>query len=281
MPKSVLQALSWFLVFAPVTALIVASLIRFGAPAVSQSLRAALLLYGWQLLIAAPFLAIAWITATPNWQLLPAALAVYLIATVCLVLPATLGWNALLGLEWNWLGKALNITWLLALSSAWSTVSAQRIGLTLHWTPGWLLPVGLLGLALSALAVLGSLGGSQPSPEATLFQLTMPGLDEELLFRGVLLTLLNTVFGTPWSLLGVNVGWGGVISSVLFAAIHITALDKTLAVRFNPGGSLTLVGAFAFLYVRERTGSVWSAVIVHNLVNTMTLVGAWLAPARR
>ncbi len=169
---------------------------------------------------------------------------------------------------WNWEGKALAAALSLGVAAL---LGLRRSGVTLrqHRT-------GLRGaLALSALLVAVFLGlamwfpGEPADVDTLAFQLTMPGLDEELFYRGVLLLLLNEAFGRPLSVLGAPMGWGALVSSVAFGLTH--------ALGYADGGftfdaaAMALTGAPALLLVwlREKTGSLLLPILLHNFGNSV------------
>lgn len=54
----------------------------------------------------------------------------------------------------------------------------------------------------------------------------MPGLAEEIVFRGVHQSLLNRAFGRPWRIANADFGWGLIITAVLFAGFNgLVAVD--------------------------------------------------------
>ena len=98
--------------------------------------------------------------------------------------------------HWNWLGKAAGIAVSLA---CWRAAGLTRDEV------GWRLPRTRIEWAVAAggIAVLAGLstverlaGGGVHSydTETLVFQATMPGLDEELAYRGVLLAMLIRAF---------------------------------------------------------------------------------------
>src|SRR5690606_186112 len=96
---------------------------------------------------------------------------------------------------------------------------------------------------------------------------TMPGIEEELFYRGVLLLALDQAFRARWRVLGVSIGWGGVLSSVAFGLIHAFAYRAgdasfDLSTFLMTGGPAVLL-----LWLRVRTGSLVAPVLAHNLVN--------------
>jgi membrane protease YdiL (CAAX protease family) len=136
------------------------------------------------------------------------------------------------------------------------------MGFTWHQRPDSMraaLAVAVAALSLHLLAMSGSrvrLEGV--SLETWLYQATLPGLVEEVLFRGVLLALLDRAFVVRRVVLGASIGWGGVVVTVVFVALH--GLD--VAVLFG-----VLPAALLYLWLRARTGSLVLPVIVHNLWN--------------
>lgn len=106
--------------------------------------------------------------------------------------------------------------------------------------------------------------------EAILFQATMPGITEELLYRGILLGLFNNFFHKRRTFFGVEMGLGVLITSLLFGLAHGLVFDRALNFHFD---IVTLVFTsllgFLFAYSKERSGSIIPGVLGHNLINTM------------
>jgi uncharacterized protein len=95
----------------------------------------------------------------------------------------------------------------------------------------------------------------------------MPGIEEELFYRGVLLLTLDEAFRARRRLLGIEIGWGGVLSCVAFGLIHAMAY-RDGAVSFEWAAFLmTGAPALVLLWLRERTGSLLAPVLAHNVVN--------------
>ena len=173
--------------------------------------------------------------------------------------------------DWNWEGKAMALA--LSLTVA-LLLGARRCGLTLKQNRK-----GLKGaLILSGLLVVLFLGLALYFPTPPLnadelaFQLTMPGLDEDLFYRGVLLLMLNEAFARPLRILGAPMGWGALITSVAFGLAH--------ALGYSDGGftfdamTMALTGGPALLLVwlREKTGSLLLPVVMHNFANAISLL---------
>lgn len=106
-------------------------------------------------------------------------------------------------------------------------------------------------------------------PETTLYQATLPGLQEELIYRGILLGLLNSVFVTPnFKLLKVDFGIATIITSLLFGFAHGIIVDKNLVFNLNYFALLRAAfDGFLFALLTEKTKSIFPNVIFHNILN--------------
>jgi membrane protease YdiL (CAAX protease family) len=137
--------------------------------------------------------------------------------------------------------------------------------------PGWLKPslVALL-IAGGVPAVFFVLGSRvRLTGEGWAYLLVMPGLAEEILFRGLFQPLLNRALDRPWRFAGAELGWGLMITAVLFAGSNgLVAVDPQLHARIVLPAAITpfMLGLVSG-WVRERTGSIWPSVFGHNLSN--------------
>lgn len=169
---------------------------------------------------------------------------------------------------WNWEGKALVAALSLAVAAA---LGFRRAGVTLvqdrKGLPGALLLSAVLVAVFLGLALWFPTEATDADTLA--FQLTMPGLDEELFYRGVLLLMLNEAFGRPLRVLGAPMGWGAVVSSVAFGLTH--ALDYGDGAFAFDAMTMALTGGPALLlvWIREKTGSVLMPILLHNFANSI------------
>lgn len=211
-------------------------------------------------------------------------LAAALYGLTDLAVMAPIWWTTQAGLQYNWLGKLLAILLSLGIVYGWRWVSPRETGLHRPQADSWRV-VGLVTLAAAALQVFGGyLTRHQvrlPSGETLLYQLTMPGLAEELFERGVLLGLLSRVFPRTVPFFGTHTSWGGLAGIGLFVLGHGFSFAHPTtfwpATHFSPGliADKLLFGTL-FLWVRERSGSCWAAVATHNLTNVSLALGQLL-----
>lgn len=173
--------------------------------------------------------------------------------------------------DWNWTGKIMSLTAMLGVA-ALPIFGFKRVGVT--WRQGskpLLVLVVLAAFCAYYLYSAISTGDGQPdSIETIAFQWTMPGLDEELFYRGVLLVAMNEAFRARANILGAPIGYGGILTSVLFGLAHGMdygdgAFSFDMALFLNTG-----VSSLSLLWARERTGSILLPILGHNIGN-----GVW------
>lgn len=181
--------------------------------------------------------------------------------------------NLVTGLERNWQGQILALAATLSFA-ALPIFGWRRIGLTFVQAPGSLratLPVLALYCSFF-LALALAFPGEPASGEEVAFQLTMPGLQEEIFYRGLLLFALDRAFTARRRFLGVNWGWGAILSCLLFGLAH--------AFSYSAGSfevepvylALTAVPSLFGVWLRLRTGSLLLPIIMHNFRNAIELL---------
>jgi len=173
--------------------------------------------------------------------------------------------NLLPDSDWNWQGKLLALAATLAIA-ALPTFGWRRVGLTLAQSPGSLkaaLPVVALYCAFFVAIALAFLGDAA-SGEDIAFQLTMPGLEEEPFYRGILLYALYRAFTGRVRFLGVDWGWGAVLSCLLFGMAHAFGFSNGHFSFDALTMALTALPSFIAVWLRLRTGSLLLPILMHN-----------------
>lgn len=113
---------------------------------------------------------------------------------------------------------------------------------------------------------------SKFNPEYFLFELTMPGLHEEPLYRGLLLAIWDRAAGRPCNFIGTKIGIGALVSSLLFVLGHTFTFDHF----FHPIIAPLWVWldmsffALAMVWFRYKCDSFWPPLLAHNLGNAAT-----------
>jgi uncharacterized protein len=174
--------------------------------------------------------------------------------------------------EWNWQGKLLALSASLIIASL-PVFGWRQSGLTLAQAKGSLrscIPIALI-YCLFFIVLAHFFPSGPASTETIAFQLTMPGMEEETFYRGVLLLALDRAFTDRVRVLGVDWGWGAVSSCALFGLAH--------AVGFSGGHfsfdsltmALTALPSFIAVWLRLRTGSILMPILLHNFGNSISL----------
>lgn len=168
--------------------------------------------------------------------------------------------------EWNWIGKTLSVA-LGVFAVTALRLPRREIGLVMPptrsawiWTAGGLLVGVAFGLTVSFIFRDHQARDAQ----TLLFQATMPGIDEELSFRGIGFALLMR--GSS----GGDRRWPAIVgTSLLFGFVHIVSfnhgalhLDLTPLLFVLPFGILLAV-------MRARSGSLLGPVLCHNASNML------------
>lgn len=173
---------------------------------------------------------------------------------------------ALLDAEWNVTGKLYAIAAVLILA-ALLRMPRRELGLSLGtggkaWS-GWI--VCLILVSMLAIAVVVA-PGEGTTWDAVTYQATLPGLEEELFYRGLLLALVARAFAPSGGVRAVLIP--AVITTALFVQAHVlVAVDG--AVRVHPTGAPTaLIVGSVLIWLRLRTGGLAAPVLLHNAVNT-------------
>jgi membrane protease YdiL (CAAX protease family) len=238
---------------------------------------------GLTLLCTLPFVLVAlWRSRIRRWGLVLFVGSLVILFNAVAGLPRVNGFQHL---HWSWQAALLTTAWTLLV--AWLTpgVSFASIGVTSSLTPGWFKP-GIVAILIAAAApvvvfILGS--RVRLTGEGWAYLLVMPGLAEELLFRGLYQSLLNSAFGRSWRFAGAQFGWALPITSVLFAGANgLVAVDDQLHARIVlPAAIAPFIAGVVSGWVRERTNSVWPSVFGHNLSNIIIPVATLVSRSIR
>lgn len=234
---------------------------------------------GLMLLCTLPFVLVAlWQSRTRRWVLVLFVGSLVILFNAVTELPRL---SVFQHLHWSW-QEAL-LTTALTLLVVWLTpgVSFESIGVTSRLKPGWLKPgIVVLLIVVAVPAVFFILGSRvRLTGEGWAYLLVMPGLAEELLFRGLYQSLLNSSFGRCWRFGGAHFGWGLLITAVLFAGANgLVAVDDQLHAHLVlPAAIAPFLMSLVSGWMRERTDSVWPSVFGHNLSNIVIPVATFVS----
>lgn len=170
-----------------------------------------------------------------------------------------------IGGDWNWDGKILSLAFSIAVIAIFR-VSPDTVGLRLkqeYPALAWLSLVAFViwGAALGAIFKPGA-----ADTETLLFQATMPGLVEEIAYRGVapvlLLGLVNRqphVRGIPWAVI--------VATAFMFGTWHALGFSNG-SVNFEVmSGLFPMIGSIVGGWLCFKTKSLLVPILGHSLAN--------------
>lgn len=223
-------------------------------------------------LLTAPLVALAlWTSKERRWVWAALFLGLLALDDLAVTLPYAFRALDVGGGEWNWTGKVLSIAWA-TLFLAFGPLSFRAAGATLHQRSGSVRPALLATLALTAASfgIGAAFGGGPFGAETLAFQLTMPGIAEELVYRGVFIALLHRALPSAE---GVARWWPLFITAVAFGLWHGLSVDEGQIGFDWLSASFPFIGGLAYGWLRERTGSILVPTLAHNVGNTAALFG--------
>jgi hypothetical protein len=184
-----------------------------------------------------------------------------------------------LGLKFTWIGKLLSLATSLTIIYSVSKAERQEIGFTTRTNTkkqlqfGLLFFVGFLLFDFIFKMILFPKGGSFDL-ETFAFQATMPGLTEELAFRGISLWLLEKAFPAKWNFKGINFGWGFVIVTLLFGISHgvVFTSGHEFKIDIVTIVYLVVISSLSLGVLRKFSGNLIYSALGHNVINIMNAI---------
>jgi len=185
-----------------------------------------------------------------------------------------------LGKEWNWTGKLVSIattTVMTIVLLAFAGFRARDLGLTFAQAPGTgrAMLFGVIPFLMLVGYLVWQMSPHNPWPgrETLAYQASLPGLDEEFFFRGVLLAIFDRMFPAKRTVLGARMGYGALAISIVFGVGHAVLLDKALHPHFFIAeGIFAGIIGLMLVWIRARTQSLVLPVLTHNAVNLINYI---------
>jgi len=177
--------------------------------------------------------------------------------------------------NWNWTGKLYSILGSIIFLFLCRKYELKDYFLTTRQNKTFLkkgIILILLFILLEVFIIVALKYKSEWNLDKILFQFTMPGLDEELIYRGILLGLLMKIIKqsiVPYKKFYVNTAI--LITSLLFGFAHGLFLNDSYEIIFHayPFIRTTLIGYF-WGWLTIKSGSIVLPIICHNLLNGFT-----------
>lgn len=207
----------------------------------------------------------------------PLVYFVFIYVLTNLILNACSGIILFQGQQWNWAGKclalAVEILFVLAISPFPKSMFSITKKVDWSGTTPLLILCFIYIVFRTGMYFTSGDASLQIHPETTLYQATLPGLQEELFYRGILLGLINAVFVHPgFSFLKINFGLGTILTSLLFGLAHGLSINENLTFNMNFFVfARTTFDGFLFSLLTIKTKSLLPGIFYHNVLNLIGL----------
>lgn len=171
-------------------------------------------------------------------------------------------WNS----NWNWVGKIYTIIGSILFLILYRKYPLKDYFLTFKQENKFLIKGIFIIISLLIFKTTQTfLAPTKPLNLETLFyQFSMPGIDEEIAYRGIMLGLLTKILKSKNLILNSPV-W---ITAILFGFAHGLSLKTEFSISFNIQPFLrTLIYGLIWGWITIKSGSILLAFISHNLGN--------------
>ncbi len=182
--------------------------------------------------------------------------------------------------DWNWSGKLYGVTgsilFIMLFRKAfgeYNYISFKQRETSLKPKLMVTIVVFLLAVGLATLSIYKSIDRF----EYYFFQFTMPGLDEELAFRGIMLGLLSNALTSKVYCRSISLGNPALlITSILFGLGHSLQIDHDWCFHQNWVEFISTFATGLLLgWLTIKSGSILMSILIHDLLNTLPLLMAW------
>jgi membrane protease YdiL (CAAX protease family) len=194
--------------------------------------------------------------------------AFYLINTTLLYLPLEFKHLIIIDGKWNWTGKIFAILGSSVFIMFYKRFDSKNYYLKLNQHPSFIQKGILVVLLIQLFKCItnyyfgSSLNGSF---ETILFQSTVPGLDEEIAYRGIMLGLLSNVL-SPFRMKIFHPAI--IVKATLFGLVHGLVVTQSFELYFDIFPFLnSFVLGIIWGWLTIRSGSILLSLISHNLFN--------------
>lgn len=197
----------------------------------------------------------------------------FIIHSIVLYLPIEFTELSIIKGRWNWTGKIFAVLWTLLFLLFYKKFSPKDYFLSWKQNKDFL-KYGLLTILVIFIAKgvfnYFYLTPSEWDLESLLFQSTMPGLDEELAFRGIMLGILVKILKPSSKIIFHPAIY---ITALLFGMGHGLFLSESYELVFNASSFVfTSIFGVVWAWMTINSGSVVLALVSHNLGNVTSQI---------
>ena len=206
-----------------------------------------------------------------NLKVLMAFAIFFMLNSTLLYLPIEYSEMRWIDGNWNWTGKIYAILGAIVFLLVYRKFELKDYFLTIqqdkkNLKKGIIILSSILIIQITLDIIYG--GSREWNTESILYQLTMPGLNEEIAYRGIMLGLLVQIL-KPNTILHPAI----LITSILFGMGHGLFLNESFELVFKLGPFIgTMVLGMIWAWITMKTGSILLALLSHNLSNSAGLL---------
>ena len=232
------------------------------------------------LVVITPLIALGLKHQDAKWKCIILFAAFYVVYSCLVFFPSWMSAFRIIEGEWNWSGKIYGIIRSILFLIIFRKELGDHNFITLRQRNTSLKPILIVTMIVFVVAVVLAIISIQKSGERFeyfLFQFTMPGLDEELAYRGIILGLLSNALRPKMSIKTISLGNPALlITSILFALGHSFQIDPDWYVHQN---WVEFISSFAtgllLGWLTLKSGSILMAILIHDLFNVIPLLIVW------
>ncbi|MFT3739167.1 MAG: CPBP family intramembrane metalloprotease [Breznakibacter sp.] len=202
-----------------------------------------------------------------NFQRIIIFAVCYIVYQITLALPAIIPLFDFIKSSWNWDGKIFAIIWAIIAYALFRKFFGENDFFTLGQNKQGFKSalVGAVAITILSAIVWFLLGNSELDYETLAFQISLPGIDEEMIFRGILFGLLLSSLKDKIPVVG---NPGILVVSILFGFTHALTLGDHYQVNFDPVYFLqTGFAGYIWAWITLKSRSILLAVLSHNFSN--------------
>lgn len=202
-----------------------------------------------------------------NFQRLLIFVVCYVVYQLCLVLPKINSTFDFIKSSWNWDGKICGIIFGILSYFTFNKYFIENDFFTFRQNKDGFkkAKIGAILVVLLSTIIWFLLGNQKFDVETLAFQFSVPGIDEEIMFRGILLGLLSTALKDNFSIFG---NPSVLITAVLFGFMHALTLDKGFSIDFDAVYFIqTGFAGYIWGWITIKSRSILLAILSHNFSN--------------
>ncbi|MFK8060967.1 MAG: CPBP family intramembrane glutamic endopeptidase [Polaribacter sp.] len=204
-----------------------------------------------------------------NLKILVTFIIFFLVNQISLYLPLIYpelrisNWNS----HWNWTGKIYAIIGAIVFLLIYRKFPLKDYFLTLKQENKFLKNGIIIVISILTIQILMDyffISQKKWNLETLLYQFSMPGINEEIAYRGIMLGLLTKILKNKNLILNSSV-W---VTAILFGLAHGFSLSNEFNIIFKIQSFLTtMVYGLIWGWITIKSGSILLALISHNLGN--------------